>query len=284
MRIAVTGSEGQVGREVVTLARAQGHEAIGLTHSGADACDITDEGAVRACLAGAEPDVVIHAAALTDVDACELDEDRALAVNAAGTAHVARASKDVGAHLVYLSTDYVFDGRDPKPYVEDDPVSPLSAYGRSKVAGEARAGDGATIVRTSWVCGAHGRNVVRTVLGLAGQGRTLRFVSDQVGQPTFAVDLADQLLRLGAERRPGIWHVTNDGPMSWYGFVRLILEVGGHDPDLVEPIATTELDPPRPAPRPANSVLDNRALREAGLPPMPPVRPSLERLVAELRS
>ena len=282
VRIVVTGSTGQFGTEVVALAHGRGHEVVGLARSGPDPCDITDRDAVLGAVRAAEPDLVVHGAAMTDVDGCERDEAAAHAVNDMGSAHVAEAARDAGAHLVYVSTDYVYDGAKPTPYVEDDPVGPLSAYGRSKLAGERRAGDAATIVRTSWVCGAHGRNIVRTVLSLADRGQPLRFVTDQVGQPTFVPDLAEQILRLGSERRSGIWHVSNEGPMSWYGFVRLILEVAGHDVDLVSPITTDGLDPPRPAPRPANSVLENKALRDAGLPPMPPVTSSLADLVAAI--
>lgn len=284
MRVLVTGSTGQVGREVLELARSQGHETAGLARQGQNPCDITDPAGVRRAVAGFGPDLVVHAAAMTDVDGCERDPDAALAVNGAGTANVAAAAAEAGAHLVYVSTDYVFDGEADGDYAESDPPNPLSAYGRSKLAGEAAAGPDATIVRTSWVCGVHGRNIVRTVLGLAATGQQLRFVDDQVGQPTFVADLAPRLLALGAERRPGIWHVSNVGPMSWYALAGEILDAGGYDRSLVSPIATAELDPPRPAPRPRRSVLDGAALRRAGDPPMPPVRPSLDALVAAIRA
>jgi dTDP-4-dehydrorhamnose reductase len=153
-------------------------------------------------------------------------------------------------------------------------------YGRSKLGGELELAPGSTVVRTSWVCGAHGANMVRTVLRLAGQAGPMRFVDDQWGSPTFTADLAGVLVALGTERLPGTFHVTNSGVTSWFGFAQAVLEAAGHDPGRVEPIATAELDPPRPAPRPANSVLDNAAMRLMGLAPLPDWHDALGRLVA----
>jgi len=199
---------------------------------------------------------------------------------------VADASRQVGAYLSYVSTDYVFDGTKADPYVEWDAVHPQSVYGRSKLGGEdeVRAHcPGASVVRTSWVCGEHGHNMVKTVLGLADRP-SLAFVDDQRGCPTFTADLAVALRRLAASRIGGTFHVTNQGAVSWYEFVREILELSGHDPSIVRPISTAELDPPRPAPRPANSVLDNAALRLAGLPLLPDFRESVAALVRDLAS
>ena len=145
----------------------------------------------------------------------------------------------------------------------------MSVYGASKLAGERECPPGSTIVRTSWVCGAHGANMVKTALRLAAGDGPLRFVDDQHGSPTFTADLAAAIVTLGTDRRPGIFHVTNSGATTWWGFVRAILEAAGADPERVQPITTAELDPPRPAPRPANSVLDNMALRLSGLPALP---------------
>ena len=158
----------------------------------------------------------------------------------------------------------------------------MSVYGRSKLGGEREVDPGATVVRTSWVCGAHGANMARTVLRLAGEPGTLRFVDDQWGCPTFTADLAGALFVLATERLPGTFHVTNQGVTSWFGFARAALALAGADPGRVEPIATADLDPPRPAPRPANSALDNAALRLCGLPLLPDWRQGLERLVAFL--
>ncbi|MCU1491532.1 MAG: dTDP-4-dehydrorhamnose reductase, partial [Acidimicrobiaceae bacterium] len=230
-----------------------------------------------------EPDLVIHPAALTAVDACETDPDRAFAVNAIGTRHLAEASRRVGAHLVYVSTDYVFDGRSERPYREWDTPNPLSVYGMSKLGGERELDASCTVVRTSWVCGRHGANMAKTVLRLAaGSQGPLRFVDDQRGSPTIASDLASVLVDLAFSRRPGIFHVTNSGTTTWYGFARAVLAAAGLDPDRVEPIATADLVPARPAPRPANSVLDNAALRLSGLPLLPPWEESLSALVVEL--
>ncbi len=156
----------------------------------------------------------------------------------------------------------------------------MSVYGRSKLGGELELDPGSTVVRTSWVCGAHGANMVRTVLRLAAQPGTMRFVDDQRGSPTFTADLAGALAVLATERLPGTFHVTNAGVTSWFGFARAVLEVAGQDPDRVEPVTTAELDPPRPAPRPANSALDNAALRLMGMALLPEWRDGLERLVA----
>lgn len=225
------------------------------------------------------PDVVVHAAAWTAVDACEGDPDRALRVNALGTRNVAEAAGMVGAHLVYLSTDYVFDGTSDHPYVEWDEPHPLSVYGRSKLGGERECPPDATIVRTSWVCGFSGSNMVKTVLRLAAGDGPLRFVDDQRGTPTFTADLAAAIVTLGLDRRPGTYHVTNAGSTTWFGLVQAVLKAAGYDAGRVEPISTAELDPPRPAPRPANSVLDNAALRLGGLPLLPEWQDGTARLV-----
>jgi dTDP-4-dehydrorhamnose reductase len=207
-----------------------------------------------------------------------------MAVNGTGTGNIAAAAREVGAHLLYISTDYVFDGTKPTPYDEADAPNPQSAYGRSKYAGEVEAAalPDATIVRISWVCGRYGNNMVKTLLRLANDGIDPKFVVDQVGCPTIVEDLVPMLRRLSVDRRPGIFHVTNQGPVSWFDFARATFRAAGHDPERVSPTTTAELDPPRPAPRPANSVLDNAALRQAGLPLLPDFHPSLERLVTQL--
>jgi dTDP-4-dehydrorhamnose reductase len=206
-------------------------------------------------------------------------------VNADGTRHVAEAAERTGAHLLYISTDYVFDGTKTSPYDESDSPNPQSVYGRSKWAGELEAAalsDDATIVRISWVCGRYGNNMVKTLLRLASDGVDPKFVVDQVGSPTIVQDLVPMLRRLSVERRPGLFHVTNQGAVSWFDFARATFAAAGHDPKRVSPITTADLDPPRPAPRPANSVLDNAALRLADLPLLPDFSPSLERLVGQL--
>ncbi len=283
MRILITGAAGQVGRELAELCERAGDEVIAC---GRSELDVSDRDAVLQAITTTRPAAVVHAASWTAVDACEADPARAHAVNALGVRNVAEAARRVDAHLVHLSTDYVFDGTKETPYDEWDRPNPLSVYGRSKWAGEqelAQVGGGdATIVRTSWVCGRHGSNMVRTLLRLADEGTDPAFVDDQRGHPTIVADLVPMLRRLAAERRPGLFHVTNQGVTTWFGFARAVFAAAGHDPGRVRAISTAELDPPRPAPRPMNSVLDNVALRLAGLPLLPHHEASLERLVHEL--
>jgi dTDP-4-dehydrorhamnose reductase len=280
LRILVTGAGGQLG---VDLLEAGGrHEMIAATRSD---IDVGDRDLVLAGVCSVQPDVIVHAGAWTAVDACEADPDRAFRVNAFGARNVAEAARLVDAHLVYVSTDYVFDGTSERPYTEWDEPRPVSVYGRSKLAGEREVAalvPEATIVRTSWVCGPHGSNMLKTVLRLAAGEAPLRFVDDQRGCPTFTDDLAGMLLHLGIGRRPGLFHVTNQGATTWYRFARDVLSVAGFDPDRVRPISTADLDPPRPALRPANSVLDNAALRHSGLGLLADHHEPLERTVKGL--
>jgi dTDP-4-dehydrorhamnose reductase len=280
VRVLVTGAGGQLGRDVVAACRAAGDEVAAAGHAD---LDVADRSQVLGALGDTRPDVVVHCAAWTAVDACETDPDRAFRDNALAVRHVAEACRRTGAHLVHLSTDYVFDGTKDAPYTEWDEPGPASVYGRSKLAGEHEAGPDATIVRTSWVCGAHGSNMVKTVLRLAGTHGRLAFVDDQRGCPTFTADLAPLLRRLGVERRPGLFHATNAGAVSWFGFVQAIMAAAGFDPGRVDPITTAQLQPPRPAPRPANSVLDNQALRLSGLPALRDFHEPLAELVSQLR-
>lgn len=297
MRVLVTGAGGGLGSDLLAAFSGDvprggrrralfgpegpgpGVEVTGLTHA---KLAVEQRAAVHEAVDAIRPDVIVHSAAWTAVDACEGDPDRAYMVNALGTRHVAEAADRAGAHLVYVSTDYVFDGTSPRPYVEWDPPAPRSVYGSSKLGGERECPAGATIVRTSWVCGATGGNMVKTALRLTSEPGTLSFVDDQRGCPTFTADLAAAIVTLALDRRPGIHHVTNQGAVSWYEFVRGVLDAAGHDPSRVRPIATSELDPPRPAPRPANSVLDNAALRLGGLPLLPEWQDGLRRLLAVL--
>lgn len=279
MRVFVTGAGGQVGREL--QAAFADDEVTAAAHTD---LDVADRDEVRTAIEAAGPDVILHAAAWTAVDACEDDPDLAFAVNARGTTNVAEAADAVGAFLCYFSTDYVFDGTKPEPYVESDPTNPLSVYGRSKLAGEEAIGavDQSLVVRLSWVCGRHGHNMVKTILRLAREHDRLQFVADQRGHPTFADDAARMVRTLVGDRRTGIFHVTNQGAVSWFEFAQAVLEASGQDPSRVDPIMTADLHPPRPAPRPANSVLDNAALRAAGIPLLPHFREPLDRLVTEL--
>lgn len=298
-RFLVTGATGQLGSDLVdalagrvppggsrcTLLGADGPnvtmelETLALSH---EELGVEDRSGVLNAVDGFRPDVIVHAGAYTAVDACEADPDNAFRINALGTRNVVEAAERYGAHLVYISTDYVFDGTSTRPYREWDRPNPRSVYGASKLAGEIECPPEATVVRTSWVCGARGHNMVKTALRLAENDGPLRFVDDQRGSPTFTADLAAALVTLGTERLRGIYHVTNYGDTTWYGFVRAALACSGHDPARVEPISTDSLEPPRPAARPENSVLDNMALRLAGLPQMPPWEEGLDRLVGAL--
>lgn len=296
-RVLVTGGDGQLGRDLrdVLAGRVPAGGRAGAARdcradvlsTDVDTLDVADRAAVGEVFEGFRPEVVLHAGALTAVDACEADPDRAFGVNALGTRNVAEAAVRVGAHLVYVSTDYVFDGKLSRPYVEWDRTGPQSVYGRSKLGGENEAlslgGASTTVVRTAWVSGAHGANMTKTVLRLAtGGDGPLRFVDDQVGTPTFTADLAPVLVDLALDRCPGVFHATNQGETTWFGFARAVLASAGLDADRVEPIATDQLDPPRPAPRPANSRLDNAALRLSGRAALPDWTDALDRLVGAL--
>ncbi|HMD45597.1 MAG TPA: dTDP-4-dehydrorhamnose reductase [Acidimicrobiales bacterium] len=299
IRVLLTGAGGQLGRDLADALAgevppggvrcsllgppgARSESRVDLVAADHAALAVDDREQVLEAFDALAPHVVVHAAAFTAVDACESDPGRAFRVNSLGTRHVAEGARRAGAHLVYLSTDYVFDGRSSQPYVEWDEPHPLSVYGRSKLGGEHECPPDATVVRTSWVCGARGANMVRTALRLADGDGPLRFVDDQRANPTFTADLAAALVTLALDRRPGVFHVTNQGTTSWYGFVRQVLAASGHDADRVHPISTAELDPPRPAPRPANSALENAALASSGLPLLPDWQDALERLLAAL--
>lgn len=262
MKVLVTGASGQLGTDVVTELRDR-HEVIGCGHTD---LDITDAAAVTVCVATVLPDVIVNCAAWTAVDACEGDPERADRVNGAGPANLVAAAGPIGARIVHMSTDYVFDGSKPTPYVETDEPNPASAYGRSKLLGEHAMRPEDAILRTAWVMGPHGNNILKTVLRLLEGDGELHFVDDQHGCPTFTGDLATAVGWFVDEDHPGLFHVTNAGPTSWYELACEISEVAGHDAGRVHAIATADLDPPRPAPRPANSVLENAELRAAGLP------------------
>jgi dTDP-4-dehydrorhamnose reductase len=241
-----------LGQDVV---RAAGDRGVGLPRA---ELDVTDAAAVTEALRGA---TVINCAAYTDVDGAEADTDTALAVNERGARNVAEAA----ARVIYVSTDYVFDGSKPTAYVESDPVNPLSAYGRSKLAGERAtltASPHSLIVRTSWLFGAGGRNFVDTMLRRGEEGAPLRVVDDQVGCPTFSAHLAEALVALAEGHEHGFLHVAGTGKCSWFGFARAIFDRAGIEADL-EPCTTAEF--PRPATRPANSTL----VSERGAPELP---------------
>jgi dTDP-4-dehydrorhamnose reductase len=252
-RILVTGARGMLGAAVVRAAESGGHDVVARTR---EQLDVTDLASVRAALEASRPQVVVNCAAYTDVDGAESDEATALAVNGAGPGNVARAAADIGARVVHVSTDYVFDGSSSRPYVEADEPAPRSAYGRTKLAGEGAvlAASGRNVVaRTSWLFGAGGRNFVDTMLALGTERDVVEVVTDQVGCPTWSGHLADALVSLaGRDDAAGLYHVAGAGECSWHDLAVEVFAQAGVD-CRVEPTDSTAMQ--RPAPRPAYSVL-----------------------------
>lgn len=275
MRIVVTGAQGQLGTDLRRV--LQQHQVTGLDLPGFDLARADCGKAI----VDAAPDVVIHAGAHTDVDGAERDPALAMAVNADGTERVARAAEQVGARLIYVSTDYVFDGKGTRPYVETDSTNPASAYGASKCEGEQRAlscCENTLVVRTAWLYGLQGKNFVKTILQLASERPSLRVVADQRGCPTFAEDLAGMIGKLVQHPAQGILHVTNEGHCTWHEFATEIVRLGGYRVP-VEPITTADM--PRPAKRPAYSVLSLDRLHQLGFT-MPSWQDGLQRFMTAL--
>lgn len=263
----IAGAGGQLGTDMKRECVRNGDEVIALDRS---RLDVTDRDAVLAMAAHAHPDVIINCAAWTAVDDCESDPDRAHQINGDAVRFLAEAATETGAHLVQVSTDYVFDGDKIGPYDVEDPPNPQSVYGASKLAGELAAlAVDAAVVRTAWVFSAHGGNMAATVLRLAASHDTLRFVADQKGSPTYTVDLAAALRQVAQDRVSGLLHITNSGQATWHEFAQQVFEAAGLDPERVEPIATADLQPARPAPRPANSVLANTRYHDLGYRELP---------------
>lgn len=264
MRILVTGAAGMLGTDVCKAAADAGLEVLAYDRA---RLDVTDAAAVEAATRRARPDVVINCAAWTDVDGAEASPEAALSVNEGGAANVARAAAGCEAWTVHVSTDYVFDGSKTEPYLESDPVAPMSEYGRTKLAGEwavaRETPDRHTIVRSSWLFGAVGRCFPKTILRLAAERDELTVVADQIGCPTFTPHLATALIDLGrSQELPGVVHVAASGQCSWFEFASEIVSAA-QLPAQIKPGATSEMA--RPAPRPAYSVL--RSERDAPVLP-----------------
>ena len=271
-RILVTGAGGQVGVDLVDILRgdvpagaradyAPDHEPIGTDEFEVLALtrhdlDITDRERVDAALRAARPDVIIHLAAYTAVDKAETDADACFAVNATATGYLSDAAHATGAHLIAVSTDYVFDGRKGASYVEQDATNPLSVYGASKRDGELLCRPEDTIVRTSWVMGVRGKNVVHVIAERAATGLAVRFVNDQTGTVTVASDLARSLVAVARTRPGGIWHVANTGTTTWFDIADFVGRTLGRGDDFATPILTSELSPAPLAHRPERSDLD----------------------------
>ena len=276
-RIVITGASGLLGRTLVVQARQRGHDVVALTSAD---CDITDPVAIERWIDA--DDAVINCAAYTKVDEAERDEVRAYAVNATGAEYVAHACARAGARLIHVSTDYVFSGDfadgQPRPYELDDETGPLSVYGRSKLAGEfavLTAMPDAHVVRTSWIfSGGEGADFVAAIRGKAAGEGEVDVVADQIGSPTYVGDLAEALLDIAAgDIREPVLHAANSGATSRYEQARAVFELLGADPERVRPVGSDKH--PRPAPRPAYSVLSGRCSAEAGLTPLRPWRDAL---------
>ncbi|MET3548182.1 dTDP-4-dehydrorhamnose reductase [Paenibacillus favisporus] len=286
MRVLVTGASGQLGKDVVALFQQKGHEVMGCSRS---ELDITNLEQCQQIINEFQPDSIIHCAAYTAVDAAETDVDGAYRVNAVGTRNVAVAAEKAGAKMVYISTDYVFNGRSEVPYQEYDNTDPKSVYGKSKRAGEVLTQSLSSryfIVRTSWVYGLHGNNFVKTMLRLGQEKPQLQVVHDQKGSPTYTADLARFLEELVQTEKYGVYHASNSGECTWFEFTQAIFEearkLGIQITAQVEPCTTEQF--PRPAPRPANSVMDHLSIRTNGLTDIRPWREGLVDFLKHLPS
>ncbi|MHB1088456.1 MAG: dTDP-4-dehydrorhamnose reductase [Acidimicrobiales bacterium] len=295
VRILVTGAGGQVGLDLLDTLRGvtplggdpsfqpdekpvgdDEFEVLGLTRHD---LDITNHDHTIHAVRSVRPDVIIHLAAYTQVDRAEVDRDACYAVNAGGTETLSLAAHDVDAHLIAISTDYVFDGTKGAGYVEDDPTNPLNVYGASKRAGELLCANDNTIVRTSWVMGVRGKNVLHVIGDRATSGATVRFVNDQTGTATFASDLARALVTMARQRPSGIWHVANAGTTTWFDIAAYAGSLLGRDEDFATPIATSELSPAPLAVRPVRSDLSTEKWVDAGFARLPDWRDGVARLL-----
>ncbi|MEI4768834.1 dTDP-4-dehydrorhamnose reductase [Psychrobacillus sp. FJAT-51614] len=261
MKIIVTGANGQLGIELVQQLKKTDIELYPFRK---DELDIVDMDKVQRIVLEIKPDIIINAAAFTNVDKAETDKDLAYSVNSIGQRNLAVAAEKIGAKICYISTDYVFDGTATQPYEEYFPVNPLGVYGKSKYAGEQLTTSLCSkyfIVRTAWVYGEHGNNFVKTMLRLAEEKSEIGVVTDQIGSPTYTVDLASFILDLVQSEKYGVYHCTNSGSCSWYEFAAAIFEEAGIN-IIVNPLSSDQF--PRPAKRPNYSVLDNMSIRING--------------------
>jgi dTDP-4-dehydrorhamnose reductase len=278
MKVVVTGAAGQLGQDVLLELGRKNHQAFGTDRT---QLDITNEADVTTYINEVKPDVILHCAAYTNVDAAEENEDAAYQINAVGTEYLAKAAKLNGAKMLYISTDYVFDGTATEPYEVDEPTKPLGAYGRTKLAGEQllqKHLDEFFIVRTAWVFGIYGNNFVKTMIRLGKERGEVGVVHDQVGSPTYTVDLARFMVELMETEKYGIYHATNSGICSWYEFAVEIFK----QEDMkvtVNPLTSDQF--PRPAARPKYSVLSKKMIEEQGLSPLRDWKEALASYLAE---
>jgi dTDP-4-dehydrorhamnose reductase len=266
MKIMVIGCRGMLGTDLMRTFASLNPQGLDLPEF-----DITDEKQCRERVFAFAPDAIIHAAALTNVDYCESHEEEAFLVNGMGTGNLAAAARAASALLVYYSTDYVFDGASQDGYHEDDATNPISVYGKSKLHGEELVRSlcpDHLILRTSWLFGCHGKNFIRTIVDAAREGRPLRVVNDQRGSPTYSLDLAERTLAMLDAGCRGTYHATNSGACTWYELALFCVQWAAVPQAIVEPVRTDQY--PRPAPRPANSILANARLVREGFEPMRP--------------
>ncbi|MEX3620179.1 dTDP-4-dehydrorhamnose reductase [Paenibacillus glucanolyticus] len=286
MKVLVTGANGQLGQDVTHVLAEAGHQVIGC---GRAELDITNMELCEQVISSHNPDFIIHCAAYTAVDAAETDTDGAYLVNTLGTRNIAVSAEKIGAAVVYISTDYVFNGTSETAYVEYDDTDPQTIYGRSKLAGEQMLRDFCSkwfIVRTSWVFGLHGNNFVKTMLRLGQEKPQLKVVNDQKGSPTYTVDLAQFLLNLISTEKYGLYHASNSGSCTWYEFTQAIFEEAREQLGLeimaeLQPCTTAEF--PRPAPRPANSTMDHLAIRLNQIDDLPHWREGLKQFMVDMK-
>lgn len=264
MKILITGSNGMLGHDLISVLKKE-HDLV-LTTS--KTLDITDKDKTIDFIFDTKPDIVINSAAYTDVDGCEENSDLAFSVNGDGVRNLALACREIDCPLVHISTDYIFNGKNDRPWVEDDEIGPISVYGKSKLEGEQailEILDRYFIVRTAWLYGINGKNFPKTMLELAKNHSEITVVYDEVGSPTYSLDLAEGISELIETDYYGIYHLTNSGSCSWCEFARYIFEIADEDVNVI-PVTASEFA--RPAPRPSYSVLENKKWIEKGFKPL----------------
>lgn len=279
MKILVTGVKGQLGYDVAKELEKRGTEVVGVD---VDEMDITDEAAVHRVIVEAAPDAVIHCAAYTAVDAAEENEEMCRRVNADGTKYIAGVCRELDIKMLYISTDYVFDGQGTRPWEPDDERNPLSVYGQTKYEGELAVQNMLEkyfVVRITWTFGVNGKNFVKTMLRLAETNSSIRVVNDQYGSPTATADLAVLLSDMIATDKYGIYHATNEGICTWYEFTCEIFRMAGIDVEVI-PVTTAEYN--AKAKRPANSRMSKEKLTENGFRRLPSWQDALARYLAAL--
>jgi dTDP-4-dehydrorhamnose reductase len=278
MKICVIGAGGMLGQDMVKVIRKSKHTVVS-----ASGVDITYPSLIKRFLTTIKPRLIINCAAYTDVDGCEDSSkvSRAFKVNAEGPENLARAAKELDIPIVHISTDYVFDGRSKRPYTEGDPTNPLSVYGKSKLEGEERlkaVTDKFYILRVAWLYGKHGDNFVKTISNLAKDREVLKVVNDQFGSPTWTEDVCRQILTIIDKGDYGTYHTTSESSCSWFEFTKYIVESCGIDCDI---LPCTSGEYPRPAPRPAYSVLNNDLLKSQGINIMPQWEEGFDRFLED---